>query len=290
MEVCEVVPALLKWIGNKQRFAETIISYMPEVFNDYYEPFLGSGAVMAQLLEADRSRMYPHFEHAYGSDLLPFLIEIFQIVKADPSKLTDYYDKEISKYYENPDECYLQIRDRFNTDHNALDFCLLSRTCYSGVIRFRKADGYMSTPRGPHKPIAPSTFSKRLNIWSDLLEKASFRCESFDMAMDRAKAGDVVYCDPPYTHSQSIIYGAQAFDIDMLWKKIRECKGRGVKVILSINGTRESKKKDISVVAPSDLFEREIYIDCGKSMIDRLQNSGQEMKNEEVHDKLCLTW
>ena len=44
------VPALLKWIGNKQRFAETIISYMPEQFNDYYEPFLGSGAVMAQLL------------------------------------------------------------------------------------------------------------------------------------------------------------------------------------------------------------------------------------------------
>ena len=29
-----MVPALLKWIGNKQRFAETIISYMPEVFND----------------------------------------------------------------------------------------------------------------------------------------------------------------------------------------------------------------------------------------------------------------
>lgn len=285
-----MVPALLKWIGNKQRFAETIISYMPEVFNDYYEPFLGSGAVMAQLLEADRSRMYPHFEHAYGSDILPYLVEIFQIVKAEPSKLSDYYEKEISKYYENPDECYLQIRDRFNADHNALDFCLLSRTCYSGVIRFRKADGYMSTPRGPHKPIAPSTFSKRLNIWSDLLENASFRCESFDMAMDRAKAGDVVYCDPPYTHSQGIIYGAQAFDIDMLWKKIRECKGRGVKVILSINGTRESKKKDISVIVPSDLFEREIYIDCGKSMIDRLQNSGHEMKNKEVHDKLCLTW
>ena len=87
-----------------------------------------------------------------------FLIEIFQIVKADPSKLTDYYEKEISKYYESPDECYLQIRDRFNTDHNALDFCLLSRTCYSGVIRFRKADGYLRTPRGPHNPIAPSTF------------------------------------------------------------------------------------------------------------------------------------
>ena len=33
------VPALLKWIGNKQRFADTIISYFPDTFNDYYEPF-----------------------------------------------------------------------------------------------------------------------------------------------------------------------------------------------------------------------------------------------------------
>ena len=285
-----MVPSLLKWIGNKQRFAETIISYMPDSFNDYYEPFLGSGAVMAQLLQADRTQMFPHFEHAYGSDLLPFLVEIFQMVKDDPSMLTDYYKTEIEKYYEDPENCYLKIRDRFNEDHNALDFCLLSRTCYSGVIRFRKADGYMSTPRGPHKPIAPITFSKRVEIWSTLLEKASFRTESFDIAMDRAKAGDVVYCDPPYTHSQGIIYGAQGFNIDILWNKISECKERGVKVILSINGTRESKKKDISVVAPVGLFEREIYIDCGKSMIDRLQNSGQEMKNEEVHDKLCFTW
>ena len=127
-------------------------------------------------------------------------------------------------------------------------------------------------------------------IWEYEHGDAVHKAELDALLQERAKAGDVVYCDPPYTHSQGIIYGAQAFDIDMLWKKIRECKGRGVKVILSINGTRESKKKDISVVAPSDLFEREIYIDCGKSMIDRLQNSGQEMKNEEVHDKLCLTW
>ena len=32
-------------------------------------------------------------------------------------------------------------------------------------------------------------------------------------AMDRAEAGDVVYCDPPYSHSQTILYGAQSFDL-----------------------------------------------------------------------------
>ena len=73
-----MVPALLKWIGNKQRFANTIVNYMPDTFGDYYEPFLGSGAVLAELLMRDSTSMYPHFNYAYGSDVLPFLIDIFK--------------------------------------------------------------------------------------------------------------------------------------------------------------------------------------------------------------------
>ena len=257
-----MIPALLKWIGNKQRFADTIIGYMPNSFQNYYEPFLGSGAVMAALLDADAHMLMPHFEHAYGSDILPFLIEIFTIVKESPDVITQYYKQEIELYYDSPDEQYEKIRTRFNQNHTALDFCLLSRTCYSGVIRFRKNDGYMSTPRGRH----------------------------FSTSMDRPQAGDVVYCDPPYTHSQSIIYGSQNFDINLLWKKIAECKSRGAKVILSINGTRESQKKDISITPPNGLFERKLMIDCGTSMIDRLQNSGKNMNGEKVNDQLLLTW
>lgn len=285
-----MVPALLKWIGNKQRFADKIISYMPTQFDSYYEPFLGSGAVMAALLQADSTMMFPHFNVAYGSDILPFLIDVFSEVKNSPDTLIDYYSTAIEEYYKNPTEQYEIIRQRFNANHNSKDFVLLSRTCYSGIIRFRKADGYMSTPVGPHKPISPDTFRQRVMQWHDLLKKASFETASFDVAMDRPQKGDVVYCDPPYTHSQSIIYGAQDFDINVLWKKIAECKARDVKVLLSINGMRESKKKDISVVIPDGLFERKIIVDCGTSMIDRLQNNGKTMIDEKVDDLLLLTW
>ena len=285
-----MIPALLKWIGNKQRFAETIISYMPEQFENYYEPFLGSGAVMAELLNHDANMLMPHFNHAYGSDVLPFLIDIFNLTKNNPKALSDYYAKEIVEYYDHPIEKYEEIRERFNNDHNPFDFLLLSRTCYSGVIRFRKADGYMSTPPGPHKPISPSTFEKRLSQWNLLFEKATFTCESYIQAMDKATAGDVVYCDPPYTHSQGIIYGAQDFDINTLWEKIAECKERGAKVLLSINGMRDSKKKDISVTPPDGLFERHLLVNCGTSMIDRLQNTGKEMNDKKVDDQLLLTW
>lgn len=285
-----MIPALLKWIGNKQRFAEAIVSYMPHSFHNYYEPFLGSGAVLGELLYQEANMLYPKFNYAYASDILPFLIDIFNIIKNNPSVLIDYYSEEIKKYYSDPEKSYEIIRDRFNADHNAYDFCLLSRTCYSGIIRFRKADGYMSTPRGPHNPIQPNTFEKRALLWSSLIQKTEFSTSSFQDVMNAPTNGDVVYCDPPYTHSQSIIYGAQDFKIEELWEKILECKQRGAKVILSLNCWRESKGKDISVDIPDGLFEREVLVDCGTSMIDRLQNSGNVMKGERVHDKLLLTW
>jgi DNA adenine methylase len=284
------VPALLKWIGNKQRFAETIISYMPDQFNDYYEPFLGSGAVMGQLCYNAIDSYLPTFHHAYGSDVLPFLIDIFNMVKNEPDRLIKYYDREINEYYSDPDGKYLEIRDRFNANHNALDFCLLSRTCYSGIVRFRKSDGYMSTPKGPHKPISPDTFSKRVKLWNSFIDRVDFQTMTFAESMDRAQQGDVIYCDPPYTHSQTIIYGSQAFRIDELFNKIAECKKRGAYVMLSINGSRESNKRDISVNPPEGLFVRDIAVNCGTSMIDRLQNAGGTMENEVVYDRLMLTW
>lgn len=280
-----MTPSLLKWIGNKQRFAETIISYMPDHFNCYYEPFLGSGAVMAELLNKTNASVT-----AYGNDILPFLIDLFNLVKDDPKILTEYYRAHITDYYEDPEKKYSEIRDRFNTQHNPLDFCLLSRTCYSGVIRFRKADGYMSTPRGPHKPISPDSFEERVALWHSLLVNASFCNESYISFMDKPQREDVVYCDPPYTHSQSIIYGSQDFSIETLWDKIAQCKERGAKVMLSINGTRDNGKKDISITPPEGLFERKILVNCGTSMIDRLQNSGKEMTNKKVNDQLLLTW
>ncbi|MNW66518.1 hypothetical protein D3C74_449960 [compost metagenome] len=60
--------------------------------------------------------------------------------------------------------------------------------------------------------------------------------------------------------------------------------------MLSINGTKKSSQEDISVQAPDGLFERTIMVNCGISMVNRLQRSGEIMENENVHDRLLLTW
>ncbi|WP_027086926.1 DNA adenine methylase [Cohnella panacarvi] len=285
------IPQLLKWVGNKHRFAEEIVSYMPHDIKTFYEPFLGSGAVLGTLCNYNNNSLFRRFENAVGSDVLPFLIEIFQYVQNDPKTLIDHYRTSLEGYNEDRENKYLEIRARFNNSFNALDFAVLSRTCYSGIVRFRRKDGYMSTPIGPHKPIPPEAFEERVAIWHNILrEDVTFLNEDFKNVMDRAREGDLVYCDPPYTHSQAILYGAQEFRISDLWEKIYECKQRGVKVMLSINGTRRSGSEDIGVIAPEGLFERGTFVNCGMSMVNRLQKQGDTMENEVVQDALLLTW
>jgi len=41
---------------------------------------------------------------------------------------------------------YEQVKASYNRSPNGADLLFLSRVCYGGVVRFRKADGFMSTP------------------------------------------------------------------------------------------------------------------------------------------------
>lgn len=285
-----MVQPLLKWVGNKRKVAKEIISYFPDSFNNYYEPFVGSGAILIELLEANLDSLLPRFNNAYASDNDKFLIEIFNYVKNDPDKLKKYYKDNTTDFIENKKDNYSKIRDRFNNNRNGLDLLLLSRTCFGGIIRFRKSDGAMSTPVGSHNPISSKSFNKRVDEWHNLF-KNNVNLETMDykIAMARAKKGDVIYCDPPYTHSQGILYGAQSFNIQDFWEAIANAKSRGVEVFVSLNGSRNSSKTDISETPPNGLFTKIIDVSVGKSMIDRFQNKGKKMKNSEVIDKLMIT-
>ena len=108
--------------------------------------------------------------------------------------------------------------------------------------------------------------------------------------MERARSGDVVYCDPPYSYSQAILYGAQDFSLERLFESISRCKSRGVKVALSIDGTKKSGNMICNLPVPEGLFEREVLIHCGRSMLRRFQMAGQSLEGETVSDRLLLTY
>jgi DNA adenine methylase len=100
----------------------------------------------------------------------------------------------------------------------------------------------------------------------------------------------VIYCDPPYKETQSILYGAQAFNLRQLFAAIARCKARGVYVALSIDGTKRSGDRVCNVPIPDGLFEREVFVNCGRSMLRRFQMGGQTLEGEVVADRLLLTY
>jgi DNA adenine methylase len=275
------LPQLLKWVGNKQRFAHEIIRYFPASFGTYYEPFLGSGAVLGTLAP----------RRAVAADRLKPLIAIWQALAAEPETLKGWYADRWQAFMQGERAAvYEQIKAAYNASPNGADLLFLARACYGGVVRFRKEDGCMSTPCGVHKPISPRSFAERVDIWHERTRGAVFEHADFEMIMDAARPGDVIYCDPPYHDTQSILYGAQTFTLERLLASIDRCKARGVYVLLSLDGSKKTGQKRLTLPIPAGLFAREVVIPCGRSMLRRFQMGGQTLENEVVADRLLLTY
>ena len=187
-------------------------------------------------------------------------------------------------------EEYEKIKASYNANPNGADLLFLCRSCYGGVVRFRKADGFMSTPCGIHTPIDADSFAARVDEWRRRTAGASFHVMDYVEAMRKAKKGDLIYCDPPYKDTQKILYGAQAFDLRKLFEIISDCKRRGVYVALSIDGTKRSGDLVCDIAMPNELFEREVFVSCGRSMLRRFQMGGQTLEGEIVADRLLLTY
>ena len=272
---------LLKWIGNKQRFAHEIINYFPSKYNKYFEPFVGSGAVIGSLGP----------KNGYASDIIKPLIRIWHEIIKNPKAVKLWYrDRYALSNKIGKEEAYYQIRERYNKKPTAADFLYLSRACYGGVIRFRKEDGHMSTPCGVHNQITPESFNYRVDIWSKRLKNCKFFCEDFEYLFYMAEEGDVIYCDPPYVTSQQIVYGAQLFSLDRLIESIKKAKAKGVRVLLSIDGSKKSGQMLCKVNLPNNLFQREVIVNCGRSMLRRFQREGDTLEDEIVSDRLLLTY
>ena len=273
--------SLFKWVGNKYRMAREIVSYFPADMGTYYEVFLGSGSVLATL--APRTGV--------ASDSFGPLMEIWSAVKNEPDSVKEWYASRWHYLMSgSKKERYEEIKASYNSEANGADFLFLTRSCYAGIVRFRKRDGYMSTPVGAHQPIKPSTFSKRVDEWHQRVQGTEFRQSDYVTVMDEAEPGAMIYCDPPYSYSQAILYGAQDFSLSQLFESIALCKARGVRIALSIDGVKKSGNQYCSIETPKNLFEREVYINVGKSMLRRFQMEGQTLEDEVVRDRLLLTY
>jgi DNA adenine methylase len=246
---------VIKWSGSKRLQATRIISYFPKEFGTYFEPFLGGGSVLLQLLPTK----------AVCCDVNASLIDFWNRLKDNPQKLADDYEynwNELQKDW----TYFLKVRERYNKQQSGSDLLFLSRTCVNGLIRYNKKGEFNNSLHYSRKGIEPDTLCKLLIETSSKIQNYTFICSDYFSILPLIRKDDLVYLDPPYYHTKSMYYGK--IDYQKLWDFINELKKKDAFFALSFDGT--NSKRDYSINVPGNLFEQHLYISSGKSTFNKV--------------------
>lgn len=240
----------LRWAGGKRKLAELITDCLPtNTFLDssinFYEPFVGGGAIMLHLGDAGSEHYIPG-NRIHINDMNPDLVITYQIIQRDVENLIiqlDNLSKDLSK------EAYLKIRAVVPDDpvERAARFIYLNKTGFNGLWRVNNK-GLYNVPWGQLKN--PTIYAKQnLLECSGRLIGAEITHLNFSDALAQTKAGDMVYFDPPYiplTASSSFSkYAKNDFSLENqieLKNNIMDLTSRKVNVILSNSDTPETRK------------------------------------------------
>jgi DNA adenine methylase len=247
----------LKWAGGKRQLLPQLRPFFPTRAARYHEPFVGSGAVFFDLC-AD-GRIVP--EGAYLSDDNADLIgTYFRLRDATPEVIANLRGLA-RRHARDGREHYYRVRDKqFNPGRRrwldsggdpgdypvslAAMLLYLNRTGYNGLFRLN-ASGDFNVPAGRYD--APNIVNEeRLAAAASVLARATITRARFDAALASARAGDLVYIDPPYaplTRTANFrSYTARGFseaDQTQLRNAVVALATRGVQVVLS-NSTAPS--------------------------------------------------
>ena len=217
----------LSWVGNKKRIADNLLEYVPNKINDYYEPFLGSGALFFGL--------HDKCHKAYLSDINLDLTTCYNAIKNTPyevAKIVDDYENNTSKEY------FYYIKDNHTSNNPSsigAKFLYINRYSFKSIYRLTLNNKLNIAYYNKHYK---NKISDSIKQSSQLLKNAVIYARDFSFI--EPKEDDFVYFDPPYHNSGEGFYTRLPFDESEQYRLksvFDKLNLKGVKLMLSNNGT-----------------------------------------------------
>jgi DNA adenine methylase len=262
---------IIKWTGSKRHQSEQIISHFPKEIETYYEPFVGGGSVLRQLLESKIK------VNAYEcSDICKPLIDLWNEIKNNPEKLYQHYKQEWNEFIHNT-EHYYNVRTRFNEKQNPYDFLFLSRTCMNGMSRFNNNGEFNTSRHIGRNGIEPDRLKTILYDWSELLNSKSVSFYQQDYSNISSGTNDVLYLDPPYANTKGLYYGC--LNYNEFWNWIRKQRGF---YVFSFDGV--TSYNDNTFAVPNYIYTEHIYMSKSISGFKKMHQE-QEYVRESLYIK-----
>jgi DNA adenine methylase len=196
----------LKWAGGKTQLITDIEKALPKEFINqkftYIEPFVGSGAILYWILNN-----FPNVEKAVINDINADLTNTYKIIASNPQELIAVLTQFQGEYHaidlqtDIKKEYYTDKRTLFNTRSTDLVtqaalFIFLNRTCFNGLFRVNKSNGF-NVPIGSYKK--PMICDKEnLLAVSEVLQRVEILTGDYQETLNHAERPALFYFDPPY--------------------------------------------------------------------------------------------
>lgn len=257
----------LKWAGGKSQLIEQFTKHYPKelksgLIKNYYEPFLGGGAVFFDIINH-----YP-VENFYLSDVNKELILVYQVVQKKVEQLLELLQNHQKAYHHLDDEdkkaYFYKIRDEYNQNRSQIKYkrlskkaicraaqmIFLNKTCFNGLFRLNKT-GAFNVPFGDSKN--PKIMDdSNLNKVSKRLQQVDLKIADFTQLEDTVTAQEsFIYFDPPYrplTQTAGFTaYSQNSFDEKaqiQLAQTFKSLDAKGVKLMLSNSNPKNVTKQD----------------------------------------------
>lgn len=247
---------LLKWPGGKRTLLASLLPLIPRGFERYFEPFLGGGALFFRIQPA----------RAFLSDSNEELVSCYQQLRDNPAKVMAYLSQ-----FKNSKSQYYKIRSSVSRSaaKRAARVIYLTTLSFNGIYR-ENLQGEFNVPYGHKRHLEPLQ-PERIREISRALEGTKLECLDFEVSVERAGEGDLVYLDPPYTvaHGNNgfLRYNARVFswyDQARLARTAHNLRRRGCLVIMT-NACHPSIRKlyqgflQLVVVRPSRVAASATY-------------------------------
>ena len=229
---------VLKWAGGKTQLIEIIAAKVPHMYNNYYEPFVGGGAVLFTISP----------QQAFINDINRQLMNLYMQLKVAANSVIEIVNEMDSAPCSR--ELYYSMRDRYNVKVMEQEFDLecaalmiwINKHCFNGLHRVNK-QGFFNVPYN-NKVSGKSINEDNIRSISDYLNSANIKmtCLDFEEACDGVSAGDFVYFDSPYVPESATAsftnYTVEGFNLAdhmRLAALFRRLDAVGAKVMLSNN-------------------------------------------------------
>lgn len=268
------VAPFVKWAGGKRQLIPQIRERMPEKYNDYYEPFVGGGAVIFDLLPAN----------ALINDINKALINTYRTICNEPDAFLKEVNRLDNDMWEDGKKYYYSIREHYNdklmrSEYDvelAALFVFINKHCFNGLYRVN-GKGLFNVPYNNSRRV--SVDEDVIIATSEYLRRVTIIDGDFEQACKNAKKGDFVFIDSPYaplnpTSFES--YTKEGFDIEShkrLVKLYDELTARGCYCMLTnhntelINELYGNKDYKIDVVSVKRMINSDASNRVGEEVI-----------------------